>query len=87
MTDITKLSAAKLQALYDKRSAACSVNCSKLIDAGRGMERPTEIRTKTDALSLEYVALAEAFYAVVAEMDARKRYHGSLKPIKPSKWA
>lgn len=87
MLDLTKLSAAKIEALYVKRSEASSVNCRKFIDAGRGMERPTQIRTQTDELSLEYVALNEALQVVVAEMDARKRYHGSLKPIKPSKWA
>jgi hypothetical protein len=87
MTDLTKLSAAKLEALYAKRSEASSVNCRKFIEAGRGMERPTQIRTQTDALSLEYVAVNEAFFAVVAEMDARKRYHGSSKPIKRPVWA
>ena len=82
MTDLTKLSAAKLEALYAKRSDASSVNCNKFIEAGRGMERPAQIRTQTDALSLEYVALNDALCAVVDEMNARKRYHGSLKPIK-----
>ena len=87
MTDLTKLSAAKIEALYAKRQAACSANRTALINAGRGMERGSEIRTKSDPLSLEYVVLSDAVQLVIAEMEARKRYHGGLKPIKPSKWA
>lgn len=86
MTDLSKLSAAKIEALYNKRQAACSVNCTALINAGRGMERGNEIRAKgiagADALSVEYVALSNAVQLVVAEMESRKRWHGSLKPIK-----
>lgn len=81
MADLSKLSEAKLQALYAKRNAAHSANIKALIAVGRGMERPNEISLKTDPLSLEYVRLNTAFYEVVAEMDARKRWHGSLKPI------
>lgn len=86
MADITTLSARKLEALYDKRQAACSLNCTALINAGRGMERGNEIYAKgvagADPLSVEYVALSNAVQLVIAEMDARKRYHGSLAPIK-----
>ena len=86
MTDLTKLSAAKIEALYAKRQAACSVNCTALINAGRGMERGNEITAKgvagADTLSVEYVALSNAVQEVISEMEARKRYHGGLKPIK-----
>lgn len=88
--DINKLSAAKLEALYAKRQAACSVNCSALINAGRGMERGNEIYAKgkanADALSIEYVTLTDATQQVIFEMEARKRYHGTLKPIKRKEW-
>ena len=86
MTDLSKLSAAKIEALYVKRQAACSVNCTALINAGRGMERGNEIYAKgkagADTLSVEYVSLTDAVHLVIMEMEARRRYHGSLKPIK-----
>lgn len=86
MVDVTKLSARKLQELYDRRQAASSTNCTALINAGRGMERGNEIYAKgvagSDPLSIEYVALTNALREVLDEMDARKRYGGTLKPIK-----
>jgi hypothetical protein len=86
MVDVTKLSAAKLQALYDKRQAACSANCTALINAGRGMERGGEIYAKgkagADPLSIEYVETTDAVREVIDEQEARKRWHGSLKPIR-----
>jgi hypothetical protein len=84
--DITKLSAAKLQALYDRRQAVSSVNCTALINAGRGMERGGEIYAKgvarADPLSIEYVECTDAVQEAIAEMDARRRWHGTLRPIK-----
>ena len=86
MTDLTKLSAATLEKLYNKRQAACSANCTALISAGRGMERGNDVYAKgkagADPLSVEYAQLTDAVQTVVAEMEMRKRWHGSLKPIK-----
>lgn len=84
--DLTKLSARAIQALYDKRQTACSVNCRAFIIAGRGLERGAEIYAKgvagVDPLSIKYVALTDALQEVFGEMAARKRWHGDLKPIK-----
>lgn len=86
MVDVTKLSAAKIEALYARRQAACSINNRALIDAGRGMERGNDIYAKgaagADPLSVEYKRATDAVQEVIAEMEARKRYHGGLKPIK-----
>ncbi|MPZ19548.1 MAG: hypothetical protein GEV06_16755 [Luteitalea sp.] len=82
MPDLTKLSAAKLQALYDKRYAAVSANCTALIEAGFGNMRGSEIRAMDHPLAGEHRRVNDSFYEVVAEQDARKRWHGSLKPIK-----
>lgn len=86
--DLAKVSANRLQALYDWRQKACSENCTTLINAGRGMERGNEIYAKgiacVDPLSIEYAKLTDAVQEVIREMDARKRWHGSLKPIKRS---
>ena len=88
MVDVTKLSARKLEALYDKRQAACSANCTALINAGRAMERGNEIYAKgkagADALSVEYVKVTDAVQEVIAEMGARRRWGGTLSPIKRS---
>lgn len=84
--DLTKLSARKIEALYTKRQAACSVNCTALINAGRGMERGGEIyakgKTGADPLSIEYVRLTDDVRAVIDEIESRKRYGGDLRPIK-----
>jgi hypothetical protein len=86
MIGIAKLSARKLEELYAKRQAACSVNCTALISAGRGMERGNEIYAKgaegADSLSIEYVKTSDAVRLVIDEMEARKRWHGTLSPIK-----
>lgn len=87
MADLSKLSAAKIEALYAERSEACSANCRALIAAGRGMERGSEIYAKgkaidADPLSIEYVTTTDAFREVADEIEARKRWHGSTKPIR-----
>ena len=86
VTDLSKLSERKIEELYTKRQAACSRNCTALINAGRGMERGNEIYAKgkagADPLSIEYVELTDAVQAVILEMEMRKRYHGSLRPIR-----
>ena len=86
MTDLTKLSAAKIEALAAKRYAARSAACRALINAGFGEERHSETRKRAaethDPLAVRSVEASGACDEVWAEMDARKRYHGSLKPIK-----
>ena len=86
MVDLAKLSARQIEALYAKRQAACSANCTALINAGRGMEKGNEIYAKgkacEDILSVEYVACTDAVQLVIVEMESRKRWHGSLKPIR-----
>jgi len=88
MQDLSKLSARQIEGMYEKRQAACSANCTALINAGRGMERGNEIYAKgkanADRLSIEYMVLTDRVQEVIREMEARKRYHGSLKPIKRS---
>lgn len=86
MFDVTKLSARKLQEIYDKRQAVSSANCSALIAAGRGMERGSEIYAKgvagVDPLSIEYVEITDKLREVIDEMEVRKRWGGTLKPIR-----
>ncbi len=86
--DITKLSETKLRALQDKRYAATCDMTKRLIAAGHGLKTGRDLRemakSGTDPLLLEYVAVTDAFYETIEEIDSRKRWHGSLKPIKRS---
>lgn len=87
MIDLTKLSAAKLQALYEKRSAISHATCKAAIAAGFGHMRGSEIREMAATAAApewakDYVAAHDAFFAVVDEQNERKRYHGSMRPIK-----
>lgn len=75
------MTAAEIKKAYDKASDLCSINNRALINAGRGMERGSETRAKSDPLALEYVRLNDAFAAIVQEMDLRKRWHGGTQRI------
>lgn len=86
MVDVTKLSERKLRELYEKLSAESSAICTRLIAAGFGLERGSETRRRAletgDTLAVEYVDINDRLYAAAEEQAARRRYHGSLKPIK-----
>lgn len=92
MTNLSELSATKLQALYDQRFEADSTVGKACIAAGLGNWRPSDrdeaLQGKRNAtaeeLSLcqQWRDASEAFFAVVDEMEKRKRWHGSLKPIR-----
>lgn len=76
------MSATEIQKAYDAASAKISAMCDEFISAGRGHERPVDIRKMTDPLAMSHNAIYAAFDAIVSERDDRKRYHGSLKPIR-----
>lgn len=92
MSDLSKLSAARIEALYEKRFAADSDVTKRCIAAGMHDWRPGDRdaalrgdRAASDeqiAIAAEWKASADAFFAVADEMEQRKRWHGSLKPIK-----
>lgn len=79
---LSEISAAQLEARIAKAQAESSRITRAFIDAGRGFERPREIEMQTDPLSLEYRANAAILYPLYEEEAARKRYHGSLRPIR-----
>jgi hypothetical protein len=81
------MSARELQDAYDRSSAKRSKLNTEMIEAGRGYEKPSETRTKTDDLARRVNEEGERFDAITREMDRRKTYHGSLKPIQKTKWA
>lgn len=90
MIDLPKLSASKLLAEIDARSADHSASVDTMIRLGYGHCTGSEIRefakessllTRT-LLARQWVATKDALQAAYAEQDARRRYHGSDKPIK-----
>jgi hypothetical protein len=84
--DYTKLSEARLRATYEKAQAKTSAIVSKLINAGYGNERGSETRARArstnDPLAASFVNEWDIFQNIVDEMESRRRWHGSLKPIK-----
>lgn len=90
--DITKLSAAKIEALREKRDAIDSAVGTAAIAAGMGNWRPSDrdaalagdrpASPEELAICRDWKAAADARWEVIAEMEARRRWHGSLKPIK-----
>lgn len=80
------MTASEIQKAYDKANAVTLVAGRALIDAGRGIERCSETRTKSDPLSLEYIRANDAFNAINDEITARKRYHGGMQRIIRKAW-
>jgi hypothetical protein len=81
--DLSKLPASKLLAKQTKASEVASALCSEFIAAGRGYEKSSETALKTDPLALRWLANAREEAAIQVEIDRRKEWHGSLRPIKP----
>ena len=55
---------------------------SALIRAGRGSERVQETLAKADPLALAFNVNFKALQEVYAEMNTRKRYSGTFRPIR-----
>lgn len=79
--ELARMPAGQLRKYADRFAVASSENCKALIAAGRGNETGRETRAKSDPLSLEYVAVNDAWSAATAEQAARRRYHGGDGPI------
>lgn len=88
--DLTKLSGRKLELEISKRSTAHKAMLDRVIAAGMGQMRGTEIRDLAKGSSLlsktllarEWVAVSDAYQEANDELYARQRYHGGNKPIK-----
>lgn len=86
--DLTGLSASRLQALYDRLISEGAGLSRQLMSAGRSNERVSETLTRAkstgDKLAVKFAHNHQQFNEVVAEMEKRKRYSGSLKPVSRS---
>lgn len=80
--NISTISGATLLAKLEKQERVTSEFCQKFIDAGRGHERMSDIRSNAEALSLEYCVALDLENALRAEKNSRMTYHGKLTPIK-----
>ncbi len=88
--DLTRLSATKLRAETEKRETAHGLQLAAIIAAGFGDARMSDLwewsresallpRTQ---LAKAYCQTREAEQACYDELHARRRWHGSDKPIK-----
>ncbi len=89
-TDYSKLSAKKLHEVIAKREARWREMLDAVIEAGWGDLHYSDIVEKAKAsslldskkLALDYLNARRDIDLVRNELDARKRWHGSDKPIK-----
>lgn len=79
---LSEMSERELESAYEKESDNGSKVTSDMIAAGRGSEKPSETRTKDDALSRRLNEHFDRMRSINDERAARMRYHGNLKPIK-----
>ena len=92
MPDLEKLSAAKIEAEYERRFEHDSKVTKACVAGGLGSWYPRDRDAALQgdkpaseaelALCKAWLESSNAFHAVVSEMDRRKRYSGTLKPIK-----
>jgi hypothetical protein len=75
------LSSARLQSLHKRTRAEQDKYGDEMIATGRGYEKPSETRTKTDPLSQKVDDAHDRMYHVRAEMDRRMRGHGKMTPL------
>jgi 16S rRNA U516 pseudouridylate synthase RsuA-like enzyme len=87
MIDLSTLPAPRLRTKIAKLDDASSRNCKALIAAGYGHVRGSEIRQRQaeNPLFAEYVAISDELITLRDEQNYRLRYHGTDRPVKPSR--
>lgn len=91
MPNLEKLSANKLAAEIEKRRQANSIGLKALIAAGYGNLTGSELDSMVEdgtasQLVIDARKASLAYAESLWELDARRRYHGSDKPIKRPKF-
>lgn len=82
MKAVSDLTEGELVAALMDATDVSDALCAEFIACGRGHEKPSETRTKTDLLAQRYNAHAVIYGALLFERERRKTYHGSLKRIR-----
>lgn len=93
MTDLAKLSAKRLHEVIASRDAIWTKMLNETIAAGMGQLRHSEIEQLAKGSSLltktriarDYLSARQEWREALGELDARKAYHGSDKPIRRGK--
>lgn len=78
---VTKLTASQLDKALSRASKTVSAIMDELIAQGRGYEKISVIRSKSDELSLRAVAALDISNELHDEEMRRLRYHASLRRI------
>lgn len=75
------MTGAEIKRAHDKAYAASSLNCKALVAAGFGHVRGSEMGVIDHPLAREWRTINEALRPIVAEIEARKRWHGGTQRI------
>lgn len=78
MKPLRDMTRAELERCKAKADAVRREVIEEMIAAGRGHERPSETRLKTDALSLRYMESAFVDQDIADECRRRIDFHGNL---------
>lgn len=81
MSELAQLTPSKLDAAISRADRAVSMIMNELIAQGRGYERISEIRAKSDGLSLRAQRALDDSRELHDEEMRRLRYHASLRRI------
>ncbi len=84
MKPISEISGTDLKKRIARVSKRSSEITQELIDSGRGYEKPTETLTKDDSLSKLWKENHRELSTLLGELEARRTYHGSDRPIRRS---
>ena len=85
MVDFSNVSENMLRAMYDKRGDEWTDSLDQVIALGYGdvTFRDMEARARDgDVAAVAHLSVWRKLKEVTDEMDARQRWHGSIKPIR-----
>lgn len=79
VADLTQAELLRYEAKLDEKYSALN---QKLIEAGRGREKVSDVFNKTDDLSIKTAEVLTLQRAVIREKERRWKYHGSYQRIR-----
>lgn len=85
MVDFSNVSENMLRAMYDKRGNEWGASLDRVIALGYGDVTFSDMEAlarQGDAVAVAHLNVWRKLKEVTNEMDARQRWHGSLKPIR-----
>ena len=85
MVDFSNVSENMLRTMYDKRGDEWGASLDRVIALGYGDIRFSDMEALArdgDAVAVAHLAVWRKLKDVIDEMERRKRWHGSLKPIR-----